>query len=177
MKLKCKNCSAEFSRYPSQARGGFCTKKCADTARVGVPLKQAIKEAMSKNHRTKNGYTSAFKGKIHTPQRNQLLSEIHSGNRNPNWQGGIYPENLRARRTAEYRNWKMAVLERDGHKCIECGAIEHLQVDHIKPFALFPELRTILDNGRTLCADCHRKTETWGSVRSSNFISGKYTFV
>ena len=36
-----------------------------------------------------------------------------------------------------------------------------LNADHIKPFSLFPELRFDLNNGRTLCVECHKKTDTY----------------
>jgi 5-methylcytosine-specific restriction endonuclease McrA len=61
-----------------------------------------------------------------------------------------------------YYGWRKLVFQRDGHKCIECGSTERLAADHIKPHALYPELRYELSNGRTLCESCHKKTPTFG---------------
>lgn len=76
----------------------------------------------------------------------------------------------RIRQSAEYKRWRTAVFERDGFTCVECGDGNHrgrgqtvvLHADHIKPFALYPELRFDVDNGRTLCLPCHVQTGTYG---------------
>ena len=82
---------------------------------------------------------------------------------NPNWKGGITKENEKIRKTIEYKNWRRACMERDNFTCQIClkrGG--DLEIDHIKPQSLFPELRFELTNGRTLCIPCHRKTDTYG---------------
>lgn len=79
-----------------------------------------------------------------------------------NWQGGISNPNRYIRTTKEYYDWRKSVLERDSYSCIWCSSKSELQVDHIKPFSKYPELRFTIDNGRTLCKSCHRKTDTWG---------------
>lgn len=84
------------------------------------------------------------------------------------WKGGIAPISQVIRRSIEYKLWRKAIFERDKYTCKFCGAKNGtgktitLQADHIKPFSLFPELRFALDNGRTLCRDCHKKTDTYG---------------
>lgn len=63
---------------------------------------------------------------------------------------------------AEYRNWRKSVFERDSYTCVTCNTKGvFLNADHIKPYALFPALRYEIDNGRTLCVECHKKTDTY----------------
>jgi 5-methylcytosine-specific restriction endonuclease McrA len=86
-----------------------------------------------------------------------------SGDRHPQWRGGVTPENERLRKSPEYKLWRKAVFERDKYTCIFCGQVgDDLVADHIKPFSLFPELRFAIDNGRTLCDKCHKITDTYG---------------
>ena len=97
-------------------------------------------------------------------RQRELARKNNSGPNNHFWKGGISPINERIRKTAEYKLWREAVFRRDDFECI-WGGKEHghiLHADHIKPFALFPELRFAIDNGRTLCEDCHKKTDTYG---------------
>lgn len=96
------------------------------------------------------------------------ISESKRGSKNPNWKGGISPQNVIIRNSMEMRLWRQSVFERDGYTCIWCGAKNGngknitLHADHIKPFSLFPELRFAIDNGRTLCVECHKKTDSYG---------------
>jgi hypothetical protein len=73
------------------------------------------------------------------------------------------------RNSAQYRLWRNQVLERDKRRCVLCKSKQNkangirLEVDHILPFMLYPEKMFDLDNGRTLCSSCHRKTGTYGN--------------
>lgn len=59
--------------------------------------------------------------------------------------------------TLSYRLWREDVFKRDNWTCQMCGQQGgKLQADHIKPYALYPELRHTVSNGRTLCVRCHR---------------------
>jgi hypothetical protein len=85
------------------------------------------------------------------------------GDKSPGWRGGIYPLHKKIRNRREVLNWKKAVLQRDNYTCVWCGVRKEndksviLNVDHIKPFSLYPDLRDDINNGRTLCVHCHRK--------------------
>lgn len=95
---------------------------------------------------------------------NKGKKNIHfTGNKNPNWKGGVTKENEIIRKSIEYKEWRRLVFERDSYTCKHCGDNKggNLQADHIKPFAYFPELRFDVDNGRTLCKECHKKTDTY----------------
>lgn len=82
----------------------------------------------------------------------------HDGERHWNWKGGITPDNARIRASAEYAKWRKAVFERDHFTCQMCGRYGcKLNAHHIKPFSKYPEYRLCLDNGITLCKECHKK--------------------
>lgn len=97
-------------------------------------------------------------------QISRELSDKFVVENNPNWQGGINPINAQIRHSQEYILWRTAVFMRDDYACVIGGKAHgnKLHADHIKPFSLFPELRFAIDNGRTLCENCHRKTDTYG---------------
>lgn len=79
-----------------------------------------------------------------------------------NWKGGRGTIRHRLMQQSDYRDWRKAVFERDNYTCQHCGITGvYVQADHIKPWAKYPKLRYRIDNGRTLCVDCHEKTETF----------------
>ena len=89
------------------------------------------------------------------------------GKNNPSYIDGRYPEVMRIRKSAEYENWRKSVYTRDNYTCTVCGdrGIKGhrvvLHADHIKSFSGYPELRLDINNGRTLCVDCHKKTDSY----------------
>lgn len=95
------------------------------------------------------------------------LSEALKGDKSPMWRGGITKESMAIRNSLEYKLWRESVFKRDNWTCVWCGVRSAKEVkvilnaDHIKPFSLFPELRFAIDNGRTLCVDCHKTTDTY----------------
>lgn len=119
---------------------------------------------------SKKKISDKLKTRIITDEHRKNLSKALSGKpqyskrgeNNSNWKGGITPENQKIRHSLEYTLWRTAVFTRDNYACIWCGQIGgKLNADHIKPFALYPELRFSIDNGRTLCEDCHKTTNTY----------------
>lgn len=62
----------------------------------------------------------------------------------------------------EYKQWREEVFCRDDFTCQICklksvkGVKAVLNANHIKKFADYPEERFNVDNGITLCVDCHR---------------------
>lgn len=89
----------------------------------------------------------------------------HSGSLCHFWKGGITPINVAIRTSPEYASWRTKVFERDNYTCQECGAhsgIGHtvkLEAHHIHEFAQYPEERFVVENGKTLCLECHGKTK------------------
>lgn len=83
---------------------------------------------------------------------------IPYGENHPNWKGGVSSENDKIRKSLEYRLWRAEVFERDHYTCVKCGQVGgQLNADHIEPFAINIDLRFDIENGQTLCIECHKK--------------------
>lgn len=95
------------------------------------------------------------------------VSERQKGGKSHLWLGGRTDENRILRNSAQAASWRKAVFKRDSYTCIECGQISgKLTADHIKPWALYPELRFEVTNGRTLCWPCHLRIGVPGGLVS-----------
>ena len=127
--------------------------------------KHHTKKAREKMSKAEKGRPSSkgMLGKKHPQEWLREKSNSMKGEKNWNWMGGITPINERLRRSLDYKLWRETIFKRDNYTCIWCGQRGgELHADHIKPWALFPELRFAIDNGRTLCKNCHLKTDTYG---------------
>ncbi len=63
------------------------------------------------------------------------------------------------RKTREYRIWRVRCIRRD-KKCFICCSRKHLQVHHIKNGNHHPKYRFEVNNGVTLCRNCHTNFHT-----------------
>jgi len=142
--------------------------KLKELARQGKHPAQSKSKKWKKNQsislksKYKKGYINPMKGKKRPDVilRNKLMNQ--KGKNNGNYRHGYYCGENNPRNSKEYKLWRKSVFERDNYTCIWCGQIGgELHADHIKPFALFPELRFDIDNGRTLCKRCHMTTDTY----------------
>ena len=130
-------------------KGGWGGKRVGSGAKKGVKFTEEHKERIIKNHK-------GMVGKKHSKETKIKMSESHKGEKACNWQGGITPENLRIRHSIEFSLWREAVFARDNFTCQKCGIKGvYLHPHHILNFAEYPELRFAIDNGITLCKDCH----------------------
>lgn len=175
----CKNCGVETKAYPFEKdRKHFCSRHCncqfnmkGKKYCLGKKLwlgKKHTEESKEKNRLSNLGRRSSvgteFKKGLIPWNKGKPFLQI-SGENHPNWQGGITKESFKIRNSFLYKQWRDAIYKRDNYTCTCCGEKEKvsgkLEAHHIKSFADFPELRFDIDNGRTLCKDCHRKTDTY----------------
>jgi len=115
-----------------------------------------------------NSYIAWNKGKS--------MPEIR-GENHWNWKGGKTKLRVALYHRLEYKQWRKAVFERDTFTCVNCdirnknglGKTVGLEAHHIIPFVECMQLEWKeaifdVDNGETLCVDCHNAPNLHGGI-------------
>lgn len=76
----------------------------------------------------------------------------------PRWKGGVAHHRVE-RMEYDYRMWRKQVFERDRFTCQCCGKNggTYLQSHHLYNWRDYPDKRYDVENGMTLCKECHLK--------------------
>jgi 5-methylcytosine-specific restriction endonuclease McrA len=132
----------------------------------------AVKGQVPKNlERIRKLAWKKTRGSKKSPEVRMRMSLEQRGERSHRWKGGISPLKELIRGSLKYRVWRKAVFDRDDYTCQLCQARGvYLHADHhpkmfaeilidslIDTFAKALKCRELWDinNGRTLCSDCH----------------------
>ncbi len=169
----CKYCNQKYA--PTRKDQKFCSISHALKHRYANGFKPNTEKAhetlRTKGHYKRDNTYLKTNNPAKSPEARIKISDSKMGNKNAmygivgdkhhNWSGG---KNKTIWKSVEYQRWRKSVMRRDNFTCVECGDNKggNLEADHIKPKYLFPELTFVIDNGRTLCVDCHKATKTWG---------------
>jgi 5-methylcytosine-specific restriction endonuclease McrA len=92
--------------------------------------------------------------------KNQGWTLFFSGSNHPNWRNDkLYEDRVKERLLDGYKKWRTEVFERDKYTCKCCGDDKggNLEAHHKNAWDKFPEQRFDIDNGVTLCMNCHKE--------------------
>lgn len=175
-KLKGKKWDKSYKRKGHPAWNKGLTMEASESLRVSAEKRTGLKRTEDfckrmSGHAVKRRHSPETRMKMSVRRMGHAISDetkkkisVANGRK----KGWVTPENHRIRGSSKYDCWRKAVFKRDNWTCVTCkarsgsGKPVTLNADHIKPFAYYPELRFELSNGRTLCKECHRKTDTYG---------------
>lgn len=152
LNAKCQSCIRVAERKSTKGRPSPFKNQ-----QHGAESRQKMSEAAKKRPSNRTG-------KRHTEEVRRKISEVTRertarGEQHYAYSHGQHQRDREDRRSVEYKHWRDAVYARDEYTCQHCGDGQggNLQAHHIKSYADFPELRYTIENGVTLCRNCHER--------------------
>jgi hypothetical protein len=148
--LVCTNCACRFKRIRQRVHPGlcFCTRKCQCAY-------YSTHKICAWNTGRKHPISIETRRKISATHKQRVADGV--SNLYIDGRSKLKPVNERM--CAEYKIWRTSVFERDHFTCQVCHVKGcYLEAHHLKRWVDFPELRFEVDNGQTLCRNCHLNT-------------------
>lgn len=163
------------------------TKIKLSISRTGVIMSNETKEKIRIASVNNGNRPPDCTGRICSKETREKIRQSRLGSKSNLWKGGTSKLTELLISCSNYKIWRQSVFERDDYTCQECREIGGtLNADHIVSFSflfqeMFKELNNYeksveekyksaldfsplwdINNGRTLCVDCHRLTDTYG---------------
>lgn len=163
----CDNCNKKFNRKPSEIGNGniFCSKECYFEFRK-KNAKGSTKVRTTCDNCNKEYYVlpSNLKNRRYNycsiECKNDGFSKYFSGSNSPIWNHNkSLWDRLIERKYPKYTEWREDTYRKNNYKCCKCGNQKggNLNAHHIYNYSEYPNLRTDLNNGITLCESCHKE--------------------
>lgn len=95
--------------------------------------------------------------------KNLYQSIYKRGINSARWKGDkALTKKERDRKSIKYIEWRKSVYIRDNYTCQLCKYKKggYLEAHHILKYSKYPKMRFDVNNGITLCKDCHNKTKS-----------------
>lgn len=157
----CKYCNIEKGREYTRYSYDFVKEKFEEKQYklVSVDYKDVDSDLLfiCERHPEEGVQTTTFYSVLnYTNNCKRCRYDMQSGEFHYNWQGGISSERDKYKISVDYQRWRDNVFKRDNYTCQCCGKTNtYIEAHHLWNYADYPELRTNITNGITLCFDCH----------------------
>lgn len=177
MKSNCLECKKEFNYYPSRSSGKYCSSKCAFSSKEWRNKQRLSKLGKKHTEESRKKMSILRKGKKQSKQwienRFKSLKKYYESRKYKT------DEYIRLKNSKDMIDWRNKIFKRDNFTCQNCGDNSggNLNAHHIISFRTIYEEYNILnkninlfdlENGITMCEDCHKKTDTYGKHYNSH---------
>ena len=151
--VKCQHCGGEWQPRNISNANKYCSRECYDAVH-NIKNKLRKCPTCEEFFEAKTSEDKYCSWDCYNEDRHMPTGEDHW-----NWQGGISPPS----RGPQAKQWRLKVYARDQYTCQKCGSKEDLRAHHIYAWFFYESLRYEIDNGITLCEECHKQVhKTFG---------------
>lgn len=186
---RCKKCAYKFRVESNTKNYLFCidcgkekktywqkrSSRCKSCSQKGIVASEDTRKLWSEQRtgrkcfaETRKKLSEVGKGREVSLETRTKLSNTKTGlNRSveeyQEYLNSIEEEGRREKQGKNYqaKMWSLSVKKRDKFICQKCGSNKNLCAHHVESWSICPEKRFEVENGLTLCFECHNVVHGW----------------